>query len=367
MARKRQGRNQSGLGTLEYLKSGKCRFRQKVNLIRLTGPAVEPSGSKEKDWENAKRAFDLQHNPPAPETTTPTLARFLQSRIDGELQERLAPKTLDLYQRIYDNYILTHPIGKVPINKLGAGDIEGWKMHLLSKMEPTSVQRYMQFVAAQIKAAKRLRLITANPFDDVTLPKRGRVDKRVLSKSELNAFYKLKWNPKMKIAIRLLGHGLRKSEACGLKYEDFDGDGVLVVRQAIEVAGELKVTPLKTANSERWVPVDSELKKMLKKGKGWVLEGAKGQPLRGRTLHGWWHDTLEGTEFEGMTPHDLRSTFGMLLLEAGADVRTSAEMLGHSPEVLARIYARSRKEIKVAALEKIKAMPTRVPTKRKKA
>lgn len=362
--RKKKGRNPNGLGSLEELPSGKVRLITRKNSRKVTGPAVEKVGTYLENLKAATQAYEDLHKP-KPEAK-PTLAKFLQERLDGDLERELAPRTHDLYQRVFDNHILGNPFGKKRLDALTVDDVEAWKNYLLSKMSATSAQRYMQFVASQMKIARRLKGV-ANPFDDYKLPSRTKVTKDVLSKSRLAALYKLPWNEKMQIAVRLMGHGLRKSEACGLMYEDFDGEGITVQRQAIEVAGELRVLPLKTQNSYRWVPVDAELKRLLKRKKtGWVLEGAKGKPLRGRTLHGWWKDTVKGTEFQGTTPHDLRSTFGMLLLEAQVDVRTASEMLGHSPEVLARIYARSRKEVKLDALQKLANLPTKRPTKAKK-
>lgn len=356
---RRKGRNQNGLGTVEYLSPTKCRFRIKQGEMRRTGPVVDATGDRVKDRREAIKAFNAANRPEEPPSLR--MQDFLRSQV---AKANLAPKTRDLYDRIIENYIVNDPIDK-DLKDLTPHDIEAWQGRLFKRLSRTSTQRYMQFVAAQVKKAKQLRLIPSNPFDDVTLPKRDQVKKRVLSKAELARFYKLKWSPTMKTAIRLMAHGLRKSEACGVMYEDFDGEGLTISRQVIEVAGKLEVLDLKTANSYRWVPVDAELKKLLKKGKGYVLKGSTGKALRGRSLHKWWTDTLKGTEFEGMTPHDLRSTFGMLLLEATVDVRTASEIMGHSPAVLAKIYARSRKEVKLDALRKVNELSQKLTQKRK--
>lgn len=366
--RKRRGRNPDGMGSLETLPSKKVRYVLREKNLKRTGPAVEPGATYKESLGKARAAFDLKFNPPQAESKKPTLAKFLQGRLDGDLKDELAPRTHDLYQRIFDNHIVKNPIGKVPLDQVTDSHVDDWKAYLKACMSDTSVQRYLQFLATQLRWAKRKKIIKENPFDAVDMPSREDVNKRVLNKSELAAFVKLPWHPKAKIAVHLMRHGLRKSEACGVRYEDFDGEGITVQRQAIEVAGELQVLPLKTANSYRWVPCDDDLKKILRKKKeGWVLEGAKGKPLRGRTLHKWWAETVKGTPYADVTPHDLRSSFGMLLLEAGADVRTAAEILGHSPAVLARIYARSRKEVKVDALAKIAALPTKRARVRKEA
>lgn len=158
---------------------------------------------------------------------------------------------------------------------------------------------------------------------------------------------------RMRAAVLLCLHGLRRSEARGLRYEDFDGDGITIRRQALGVNGEQIIRESTKTGGSRWVPVNAALKAILREGKGYVLESSIGKPYRPRNMARDWDKLVEKTEFKDLTLHDLRSTFGTLLLEKGVDVRTASEMMGHSPAMLAAIYARSRKDVKTAALERV--------------
>jgi integrase len=51
-----------------------------------------------------------------------------------------------------------------------------------------------------------------------------------------------------------------------------------------------------------------------------------------------------------MGPHALRRTYGMQLLEAGVDVVTAADLMRHDAKMLLEEYARSRPDLKIAAI-----------------
>jgi integrase len=58
---------------------------------------------------------------------------------------------------------------------------------------------------------------------------------------------------------------------------------------------------------------------------------------------------LRGTPLEGLKPYDLRHTAAMRLLQR-TDLRTAAEIMRHSPQMLLEKYARSRRELKLQAI-----------------
>lgn len=120
-----------------------------------------------------------------------------------------------------------------------------------------------------------------------------------------------------------------------------------------EVNGKQIIREATKTGKTRWVPVNADLRKAMGEGKGYVLASRNGSPMRPRNLARDWEKLTKGTEFEPLTLHDLRSTFGTLLLEHGVDVRTASEMMGHSPAMLAAIYARSRKDLKQNALTRV--------------
>jgi integrase len=144
---------------------------------------------------------------------------------------------------------------------------------------------------------------------------------------------------------------------CGLRYEDFDGEGIWPKRQRQRLR-KLKVLErerLKTKQRKGWVAIDEELQALLsERTSGYVLENDRGGAMETGNLRRTFTGMVKGTKFQGMKPYDLRHTFGMRLIEAGVDVRTAAEMMRHTPEVFLRRYVRSDKERKLDAIRKLK-------------
>jgi len=268
------------------------------------------------------------------------------------LKTQLSPSTHALYETVYENFIRTDALGSFELARIQPQDVQTWVDQFQGKSART-VARYLQCVKAILEHAVRTRKVDHNPATPIRPPKIEEHAKELLDRSQVDKLLALPMSARMRTGLLLCLHGLRRAEACGLKYEDFDGDGITVRRQALEVNGELIIREATKTGERRWIPVDAELRRLLESGQGWVLGTSTGTPLRPRNLAREWSTLSKGTAYEGMTLHDLRSTFGMLMLEKGVDVRTAAELMGHSPAMLARIYARSRKDLKRDALARV--------------
>lgn len=163
---------------------------------------------------------------------------------------------------------------------------------------------------------------------------------RMLTPAELQAVTRAA-DPREACAIALLyGGGLRRVEAAAVTREDLreDPDGTLWVR----VEGK--------RGKEREVPLAGE-------PAGYVRAWAPRAPAAGPIL-GW----TPGTIYEALqglgrragvapfTPHDLRRSFVSVALELGVDLRTVAQMAGHSDvRTTARYDRRGEEPLKRAA------------------
>lgn len=279
------------------------------------------------------------------------LAPYFYAQL-ARLKPQLSPSTHALYTTVYENFIRQDPIGGVHLSELTPDHIQAW-MGQMDGKAPRSQARYLQCMKAILEHAVRTRKIEHNPAGPIRPPKIEEHPKELLNRESLELLLKRPMSERLRVGILLCAHGLRRAEACGLKHEDYDGEGVTIRRQALEVNGELVLREATKTGGTRWVPVEPRLAAILVKGQGWVLGTMNGTPLRPRNLAREWTTFSKGTQFEGMTLHDLRSTFGMLMLEKGVDVRTAAEIMGHSPAMLSRIYARSRKDLKQEALARV--------------
>jgi integrase len=143
----------------------------------------------------------------------------------------------------------------------------------------------------------------------------------------------------------LLFSGLRSGEARGLEWQHVD-----LVAEKIRVRQQLqcdRIHPVKTPTSNRDVNLDPLLAGELLRYRnsapadpsGFVFT-FNGRPIRQQLL--WWR-VRRACERAGIAPssvHDLRRTYGSILIAAGADVTYVQRQMGHaSPHVTLRWYA----------------------------
>ena len=137
--------------------------------------------------------------------------------------------------------------------------------------------------------------------------------------------------------------GLRLGEICALKWEDIDFDnGLLYVNrtvQRIKMEGRLTKTILlesepKSATSKREIPVPDKLLEIFKSiheenlDQTYVIRGS--HPAEPRTMYNHYHALLQSAGIEKRKFHSLRHTFATNCVNAGADVKSISEILGHA-------------------------------------
>lgn len=149
--------------------------------------------------------------------------------------------------------------------------------------------------------------------------------------------------------------GLRIGEVCGLQWGDFDlSAGVLTIRRTVSRIycrdGHTKVliqTP-KTRSSGREIPIPQELFTLLQRLHGgaseetWFLSGNAEKPVEPRCYRKSVQLYLRQAAVRKVHPHTLRHTFATTCLQAGCDIKTLSELLGHAdPNITLRRYVHS--------------------------
>lgn len=321
-----------GLGYFQTLPSGKVRHVREG----LTGPACRTKKEAVVAW----KAKQLESHK-SPET----VAEFAEMLLDGPLKSELKPKTLSLYSTLICSVLPYTSLGKMRMVDVNKRHVEAFRDGLVkAKYQPrqegppvlysaSTVGRYMQCLSAILKRGGK--------SFPVKLPKVPETDKRVLTKEEATRLLALlkKHGDRVYAFGLLCLHGLRPHEAGLITSKHFDEDGFRV--------------PAATKTGFRWVPMNDELREWMQGREGLVIPTEEGTVNIRNLRERQWRPAVEGTEFHGLKPYDLRSTAGTLMLQAGVDIRTAAEIMGHSPEMLARVYARSRNSVKVDAIRKV--------------
>lgn len=162
--------------------------------------------------------------------------------------------------------------------------------------------------------------------------------------------------------------GLRIGEICALRWEDVDLAGrSLTIRQTIQriSAGgggpktKLALGTPKTIHSQRTVPLPAHLVKPLQyyralaQAGDYVISNKPGRPLEPRAYAYRFKRYLEKAGVPAMKFHMLRHYFATSSIEAGGDVKTLSEILGHSDVGMTlRVYVHPTMDMKRRHIER---------------
>lgn len=160
--------------------------------------------------------------------------------------------------------------------------------------------------------------------------------------------------------------GLRVGELCALRWEDVDNDCIKVRQTMLRLqkedghGTEIIVGPPKTRSSQRIIPLLSSLITVMphfrKKYQDQVyLLGTPALPVvEPRVMQNKFKKYLNDIGVEGATFHSLRHSFATRAIEAGMDVKTLTELLGHAGvQTTLNRYVHSSIEQKRAGVEKL--------------
>lgn len=150
----------------------------------------------------------------------------------------------------------------------------------------------------------------------------------------------------------LYGAGLRRQEVAGLDIESVTPDGGL---RLVGKGNKERVVPLPLgarAAMAAWLALRGPEPGPLfwpTKGRGTRLQ--PGGRLCGEDVY---QAVLRWAELAGipsLSPHDLRRSYGSTLLDGGADIKTAADLMGHSSVLTTARYDRRDERTRVRAAE----------------
>ncbi len=206
-----------------------------------------------------------------------------------------------------------------------------------------------------------------NPLQYAVLPKSDRTEKPLLTATQQKTLLSyLLHNPDSTAAGILcsLCLGLRIGEVCGLKASDLDLENrTLTVRRTVQrissANGKCRTKLIETApksrSALRMIPIPQFLADMLQHCCGdpahYVISGC-GQVTEPRTMQYRFRAVLKKAGLPSVNYHSLRHIFATNCLQAGFDVKTLSEILGHaSPETTLNRYVHTSMARKVACMQ----------------
>lgn len=207
----------------------------------------------------------------------------------------------------------------------------------------------------------------------ISYPKEKYKERRVLSREEQEQFVKY-LNTEMDVCkfgvLLALMTGLRLGEICALRWSDISlTEGTLCVRHSMQRLKDTNamrtkktkviITLPKSEQSIRVIPLNKNILDICRRWKpaeeeAFVLTGKKDVYLEPRTLQYRMKHYTEMCDLEGVHFHTLRHSFATRCVEAGFEIKSLSEILGHSStNITLGCYVHSSLELKRKNMEKL--------------
>jgi len=239
------------------------------------------------------------------------------------------------------NHIAPH-FATWPIGHINSWDVEAWVTELQTVSGAWAVKSSLRLLGQMLRAAKRHKLLTADPTQDVKAKAPAPHVDRILTRDEADQLL-AQFSDYDRLMVELMLYcGLRFQEAAGLRRFRVD-----LLRKRINI---VKVLPRKggekdpkTPSGVRPVPLTDELvlklAQRIPEPNDELVFTTESKPRTqgGTRIHygRWstliWQPALERAKLADPqpTPHDLRHTYGSWLAEDGVPPQQIAALMGH--------------------------------------
>lgn len=265
-------------------------------------------------------------------------------------------------QTEWDKHYKGTPISKRPIRDLTKVELDEWAHRLIIDNNMTRKQYYNTTLIMRqvLEYAVDLEIIENNPFSKVRIDATRmfrRVHKKpsntqVYSRIELETLYEESWDDfyskrhyrhqLIPLAMMFMFQtGMRISEICAVRYEDLLGDEILVQRMYLDYNGKI-VDRTKGFFGDRIIPLTSKAKELIEEArsrqqeegvndKGYIFSMTD-EPVPYGELRKSFYKACKRLGFDPKSSHKARKTFISTLIDAGVNINTIREIVGHNDE-----------------------------------
>ncbi|MDR0949806.1 MAG: tyrosine-type recombinase/integrase [Lachnospiraceae bacterium] len=269
------------------------------------------------------------------------------------------------YQTQTEKHILPY-FGKVSLKKISTEMIEAFVTALLNELSPKTTED----ILATLKSILRFGKTDANLDLKRIRIKKDKTPVRVLNQSEQSVLLTfLMRNPTVyNIGILIcLYTGIRIGELSALRWEDINlYEQTLHISKTVQRIQELNptanertkviITSPKSKGSDRLIPIPEFLAAIINRVKldtGYFLTGTE-SPMEPRTIQNRFKTCLKDANMNTMNFHILRHTYATRYVEAGLDIKSLSESLGHSTtKITLDLYVYSSMEQKQKNAERL--------------
>lgn len=232
--------------------------------------------------------------------------------------------------------------GDRALDELDAWEVYEWVVEEGGEKKPATLRRELGAIEAAVAWAAKAFGIKVE--FQLQKPETGEARLRFLELAEMKAVIQAAPAWFRPLVTVLFYTGIRRGEAAKLRWTDVRYNG----------KGEMDGIVVSTRKGRsrkvrhRFIPLHAEAKAALetararsKKGEEFVFVDHGGNPWGKDVsrISKWWRATAKKAGVEDCNAHDARRTFASMLLKNGVDLRTIAELLGHTSLAMLSVYA----------------------------
>lgn len=303
-------------------------------------------------------------------TLTQLVTRWHDDVLVHQVDESAAANYLSLAR----NHILP-TLGKKKLVDLTPVQVDQLLAKKLKEgLAPSTVRRIRAVLAQCLDQGMRWGFVTRNVVKLTRSPKIPRVEGRTLTPDQARKFLEtLRGHPHEALYALMLSTGLRRGEALGLMWKDFDEEeGVLRIRRQLrrDKSG-LSTVDTKTATSRRAVNLVEPMLDLIRDlrrnqreqkislGSAWTNTGfifttSVGTPVDPRNLLREFKGVCAAAGLGDWHVHELRHSAASLMLAQGVKLQVVSNVLGHaSIRMTADVYGHVLAPDRSAAAEAI--------------
>lgn len=307
----------------------------------------------------------------------PTVAEWMTFWLNSYKKNSVKRKTYDQYEGVIRVHLIPE-FGEFRLVELKESQLQAFYNRLfVNGLSARTIHIINMVLSAALKKAVKSRLILFNVCDAVELPKQVQKERRVLTPEEQECLLKeLKKDEQGFMYVFALFTGLRRGEVLALKWSDVDLDNGIIsvtktlsrVKTYVDSGDKTKliVSEPKTETSKRLVPIVKSLIPMLKKQRkltrknndfDLVFPSEAGGYIDPGNYNRKFYKMVKRAGLPKANPHSLRHSFATRALEAGVDLKTTQELLGHSSiDITANLYTHALMDHKKNEVKKLESV-----------
>ncbi|GEC93649.1 tyrosine-type recombinase/integrase [Brevibacillus brevis] len=310
---------------------------------------------------------------------------FFDDWLEVYKRPNLKPITFTLQERNVRLNILPR-WGKYRLKDITRNEYQKWINELRGHYSEGTVRRiHSIFSSAMTDAVHEFRILRENPVQKIKIPKQADKSSKVayFTREQLEEFFDCVKTPVKKAKYQhsiqyyafftlMARTGLRIGEALALTWDDLNFDAkTLTVNKTLvyPLNSQPYLSTPKTKNSERTIKLDEITLKLIRRHRinqkevclmyenykptkdNIIFHQHDGRWLRTNVVRDYFKEICKRADLPVLSPHALRHTHAVHLLEAGANIKYVSERLGHaSVKVTADTYLHVTKKIEDDAL-----------------